>query len=83
MAFVQIIEFTTSRPDEIETLMNDWMSHTEGRRSALRSLTTVDRDRSNTYVSSASNANDHWRADRNADTMKIFWKGLAVCRRTL
>lgn len=50
MAFVQIIEVTTSRLSEIEALMDDWLATTQGRRSAQRSLLTKDRDRANTYV---------------------------------
>jgi len=50
MAFVQIIEFTTTRMDEIEALMQDWVAQTEGRRTAQREVHTQDRDRPNTYV---------------------------------
>lgn len=50
MGFVQIIEVTTTRPPEIEALMDNWLAATEGRRSAHRSLLTKDRDRPDTYV---------------------------------
>ena len=30
MAFVQIIEFTTTRPDEVEALVGEWRSKTSG-----------------------------------------------------
>ena len=50
MAFVQIIEFTTTRPDEVEALTADWQAQTEGRRTAQRETFTQDRDRPNTYV---------------------------------
>ena len=50
MAFVQIIEVTTTRMSEIEAIMDNWLAATEGRRSARRSLLTQDRDRPNTYV---------------------------------
>jgi len=50
MAFVQIIEMTTTKVPEIEGLMNGWMAATAGRRSASRSLLTKDRDRPDTYV---------------------------------
>ena len=48
--FVQVIEFTTSRIDEVESLMDDWVSKTEGKRTARRGVMTKDRDRPNTYV---------------------------------
>jgi len=50
MAFVQIIEMTTTKVAEIEGLMNEWMAATAGRRSASRSLLTKDRERPDTYV---------------------------------
>ena len=50
MAFVQIIEMTTTKVPEIEEVMNGWMAATEGRRSARRSLLTKDRERPDTYV---------------------------------
>jgi hypothetical protein len=50
MAFVQIIEMTTTKVPEIEELMSAWMAATEGRRSARRSLLAKDRERADTYV---------------------------------
>ena len=50
MSFVQIIEITTSRLDEVEALMEEWIAKTEGKRSASRSVLTKDRDRPDTYV---------------------------------
>jgi hypothetical protein len=50
MPFVQIIELTTSRPDEVETLVGEWREKTEGRRTAQRGTFTSDRDRPDTYL---------------------------------
>lgn len=50
MPFVQIIEFTTTRFDEVEALMEEWVTRTEGRRKAHRGTVTTDRDGPNTYV---------------------------------
>lgn len=50
MAFIQIIEFTTGRPAEIEALIDDWVARTQGRRRADRALLTADRDRPDRYV---------------------------------
>jgi hypothetical protein len=50
MAFIQIIEITTSRIDEVEALTEEWRAQTEGRRQAKRATTTEDRDRPNTYI---------------------------------
>jgi hypothetical protein len=50
MAFVQIIEIETTRPDEVETLVSEWRAKTDGTRRAQRGTFTKDRDRLDTYV---------------------------------
>jgi quinol monooxygenase YgiN len=50
MEFIQIIEFTTTRFDEVEAVMNEWVTKTEGKRTASRGTLTTDRDKPNTYV---------------------------------
>ena len=50
MAFIQLIERTTTRPDEIDALVRQWQAQTQGRRTARRSTVTHDRDQSGTYV---------------------------------
>ena len=50
MSFVQIIDLTTSRPDDVEALVSEWRRQTAGRRTAQRGPFTRDRDRPDTYV---------------------------------
>jgi hypothetical protein len=50
MAFVQIIEIETTRPDEVEALVGEWRVKTQGTRKAQRGTFTKDRDRPDTYV---------------------------------
>jgi hypothetical protein len=50
MTFVQLIEITTTRRDEVDALAERWRSRTEGHRTAGRSTATHDRDRSDTYI---------------------------------
>ena len=50
MAFIQIIEVTTTRPEEIQELVEAWSAKTEGRRTAYRSTSTADRDRPGAYI---------------------------------
>jgi hypothetical protein len=50
MAFVQIIELETTRPDDVEALVGEWRAKTEGARKAQRGTFTKDRDRPNRYV---------------------------------
>ena len=50
MQFVQLIEFQTSRIDEFDALVDEWIKVSEGWRAPSRSLRTKDRDHPNTYV---------------------------------
>jgi hypothetical protein len=50
MAFIQLIEITSSRVSEIEALTAQWRAQTEGQRTAVRSTLTQDRDRPGTYL---------------------------------
>ncbi len=50
MTFIQIIEFSTARPEEIQELVEEWSAKTEGKRTAYRSTLTADHDRPDTYI---------------------------------
>jgi quinol monooxygenase YgiN len=50
MAFIQVIEVRTTKIEEIESLMDQWVSRTQGKRKTQRSVLTQDRERPNTYV---------------------------------
>jgi hypothetical protein len=50
MRFLQVIEVSTTRPDEIEALADKWAADTAGRRTAQRGTFTADRDKPNTYI---------------------------------
>jgi hypothetical protein len=50
MAFVQIMQFQTTKPDDIEALVGEWRAKTEGKRTARRGTFTRHRDRPDTYV---------------------------------
>ncbi len=50
MKFVQIIEFKTSRIEEFDAALTEWMAKSESWRAPTRSVRTQDRDRPNTYM---------------------------------
>jgi len=50
MAFVQVIEMTTTKFAEVQELMGEWVAATEGRRSARQVLLARDRERPDAYV---------------------------------
>lgn len=49
MRFVQIIEYKTSKPEEIAKIMDEWMVATEGKRTPTREVTGRDREDSDRY----------------------------------
>lgn len=44
MTFMQIIEYETDRPDELEPLFDEWATATEGKRTVSRDTRTHDRE---------------------------------------
>lgn len=44
MAFIQIVEFTTQKPDEVRALGNKYQADTEGKRTSRRVAVCADRD---------------------------------------
>jgi len=50
MGFIQLIEYKTTRIDELNAVMDAWLAKTEGTRLASRGVQTQDRDNANTYV---------------------------------
>jgi hypothetical protein len=50
MAFIQLIDIATTRPDEVEALVADYRERTAGRRTAQRGTCAKDRGRPNTYL---------------------------------
>ena len=50
MTFIQVIDYETDRGEEIEALLEEWRTATEGRRSTALSVTSRDRDRPDHYL---------------------------------
>jgi quinol monooxygenase YgiN len=50
MAFIQIVEFRTSKFEKIQALEDEWRKATEGKRTLRRSLVCRDRNEPNRYV---------------------------------
>lgn len=50
MPFIQIIEYKTSRIDELNAALDGWLEASKGKRAATRGVQTQDRDASNTYL---------------------------------
>ena len=50
MAFIQIIEYRTTKLDEFNAALDGWLEATKGKRAATRGVQTKDRDATDTYV---------------------------------
>ena len=50
MGFVQIIEFRTSKPDEMRKVADDWEQQAGGASTARRRVLTQDRDNPGRYL---------------------------------
>lgn len=50
MAFVQIMEFTTTDIDAVRKLDDEWLAATEGKRTARREILTRDRNNPDRYL---------------------------------
>ena len=50
MKFMQIIEYKTSRFDEVTQLLDAWLADTAGRRTMATGTTGRDRDNADTYI---------------------------------
>jgi len=50
MKFIQIIEYTTTKPDEVQAALDEFLAATGGSRPNTWARVTTDRDRPNTYL---------------------------------
>lgn len=50
MTFVQVIEYKTSRPEQLNEIMDRWLSETQGKRTATHAVLMSDRDHRGTYM---------------------------------
>jgi hypothetical protein len=50
MKFVQLIEYTTSRPDEVRAAVEEFLAASEATRSETHGMTGKDRDRPNVFI---------------------------------
>lgn len=83
VTFVQLIEYQTARPDEMDDLLDQWITQTEGRRTASRELRAQDRQNPTHFVDivefssfeQAMRNNDLPETQRLAERMSALCKG--------
>jgi quinol monooxygenase YgiN len=50
MKFVQIIEYSTTKPDECQAVLDEFLAATAGKRGGARGTVTRDRDQPTVYL---------------------------------
>ncbi|WP_367134660.1 MULTISPECIES: ester cyclase [Streptomyces] len=81
MTFVQIIDCRTSRYEDMNRLMDDWVAATEGKRTATHAIVGKDRAQDGHYVEIVEFPS-HEAAMRNSklpETDRIFAEMAALC----
>ncbi|WP_058046785.1 ester cyclase [Streptomyces roseifaciens] len=81
MTFVQIIDCKTSRYDDMNRLMDDWLAATEGKRTATHSIVGKDRAQGDHYVEIVEfpSYEDAMRNSKLPETDRIFAEMVALC----
>jgi hypothetical protein len=81
MKFVQLIEFTTSRYDEVNAIMDQWAESTATTHTPTRAVTGRDRDASSTYVQIVEfpSYEDAMRNSELPETSAFAEKMMALC----
>lgn len=81
MTFVQLIECRTSRFDEVDRLMDDWVAQTRGKRTATHDLVGRDRSDASHIVEIVEFASyeDAMRNSNLPETDRIFREMVALC----
>jgi hypothetical protein len=81
MTFIQVMEYETTKPDEMSALLDEWIAATEGKRTATHDMHTRDRDHPGRYVDIVEFPS-YEQAMRNSElpeTRRIAGKMRALC----
>jgi len=81
MTFVQIIEYETTRADELDTVFDQWLTATEGKRTVQHELHTRDMDKPTHYVDIVEFPSYEKAMENNdlPETRRIAEKVRALC----
>jgi predicted ester cyclase len=81
MSFVQVIDCKTSRIEELNRLMDDWASTTQGKRTATHSIVGKDRSDPSHVVEIVEfpSYEDAMRNSKLPETNRIYQEMVAIC----
>ena len=81
MKFVQVIEYSTSKADEMRALNEEWRTKTEGKRTASQAMLCQDRDDPNRWmiVVEFPSYEDAMKNSEMPETAEMAGKLAALC----
>ncbi len=81
MAFIQIMELTTSNIEEVQKLADEWLEATTGKLTAQKLVLTKDRDSANTYFAIVEfpSYEEAMKNSNLPETQAISAKMMAAC----
>ena len=81
MKFVQIIEYSTSKPDEAQAVLDEFLAATEGRRANGHGMATKDRDQDNVYcqIVTFPSYEEAMKNSELPETKQMAEKMMALC----
>ncbi|MGW0362055.1 ester cyclase [Streptomyces sp. NPDC002990] len=81
MTFVQIIDYKTSRQDDLNQLLDRYVSQSQGRRTVTHSIVARDRDAENHYVDVVEfpSYEDAMKNSHLPETDRMFQEMVALC----
>lgn len=81
MGFVQLIEFSTTRVDEVRALVDGYRAATEGVRTSTRGQLCADRDQANRYITIVEFASyeDAMKNSERPETAELAAKMGVLC----
>jgi hypothetical protein len=63
MGFVQIMAYSTSKPNEIQAISDEWEKATKGKRTVIRRVLCEDRDNWGRGAGGQDDGSRRWAAD--------------------
>jgi hypothetical protein len=83
MTFVQIIDYETANPDQVEGLFDEWIKATEGKRTASHELHMQDRENTSHFVDVVEFPSYEKAMENNdlPETQKIAEQMRSLCSR--
>jgi len=80
--FIQVIEYTTTRFEEVDKLVDGWVTVTKGRRTATHAYTGLDRETPDRYIDIVvfPSYEEAMRNNKLPETMAMAERWMKLCK---